>query len=66
MNKWTRIRTRSSESVQSEIEGIVKLHPEVKSIRVLDDLFLKNAKSVNLAIDIFQSFDLTWRAMAHI
>lgn len=56
----------NSESIINEIKDILSLHPEVKSIRVLDDLFLKNEKSIKLAIEIFKNFDLSWRAMAHI
>lgn len=66
LNKWTKIRTRNPESVRNEIQSIQNIHPEIESIRVLDDLFLKNAKSVQLAIDIFEGFNITWRAMAHI
>lgn len=66
LNKWSKIRIRTPESVRKEISQIIELHPEVKSIRVLDDLFLRTPRSISEAIEIFSWFDLEWRAMAHI
>lgn len=66
LNKWTKIRIRTPESVRKEISQIIKLYPDIKSIRVLDDLFLRTLKSISEAIEIFSWFDLEWRAMAHI
>lgn len=59
-------RYRSYESIINEIEQIIQNHPETNGIRVLDDLFLRDCKSVELAIKIFSRFSLTWRSMAHI
>ena len=42
------------------------MFPETESIRILDDLFLKNRNSILKAISIFGEFDFEWRAMAHI
>ena len=41
--------------------------PSVQSIRVLDDLFLRDFNSVNNAISIFSEFpNMHWRGMAHV
>lgn len=66
LNKWTKVRIRNQESVIWEIQWIIDLHNDIQSIRVLDDLFLRNEKSIIRAIEIFNKFDVTWRAMAHI
>jgi len=66
LNKAFGIRERSIESVQKELQQIIKDFPEVTSIRVLDDLFLKSDKHVLYAIDVFQPFQLKWRSMAHV
>lgn len=66
LNTDVRVRERSIEHVRDEINQIKNLYPDVQSIRVLDDLFLKNAKSVEKAIQIFSWLNLEWRAMAHI
>lgn len=60
-------RVRSPESIVQEINCILADNPNVRSIRVLDDLFLRNKHSIQTAIRIFTSFsDLHWRCMAHI
>lgn len=66
LNPWNKARIRTSESVKEEILQIKKLHPEIESIRILDDLFLRNINSILEAINIFSWLGLTWRAMAHI
>jgi len=49
------------------IADILRSYPDVSSIRVLDDLFLRDETSVNNAIELFSEFpNLTWRGMAHI
>ena len=66
LNKDVTIRIRSEKSVINEIEEICKLYPDVQSIRVLDDLFLRNGESVEMASRIFMRFpDLKCRAMVH-
>ena len=66
LNRDVTIRTRTENSVVREIEQILSLNPEVKSIRVLDDLFLRNSCSIDEAVRIFKQFqDLNWRSMAH-
>lgn len=66
-NPGLTIRTNSEERIVSEIESIIKINPEIKSIRVLDDLFLQDRKSILKAITIFNNFeDIHWRCMTHI
>lgn len=66
LNNDTPIRERSEESLVEELIEINKNYPGVDSIRVLDDLFLKNAKVVDKAIRVFSRFDVQWRSMAHV
>lgn len=61
------VRGRTSNSIVSEINSIIDLSPDVESIRILDDLFLKNRTSIIQALKIFQHFpQLHWRCMGHI
>jgi radical SAM superfamily enzyme YgiQ (UPF0313 family) len=60
------IRERSIESICAELNNIKEKYPNVTSIRVLDDLFLKTSKTISKAIEIFSQFDFSWRAMAHV
>ena len=67
LNKDITIRIRSEESVAEEIEEIVKIYPSVQSIRILDDLFLRDRHSIDMAYNIFSKFPkLKWRGMAHV
>lgn len=66
LNKDVKVRTRSTKDVICELDFILKNNPDVGSIRILDDLFLKNRKSITDAIQIFKGFPLEWRAMAHV
>lgn len=60
-------RSRSENSIIGEINEINKLNNNVESIRILDDLFLKNKEGILHAIDIFNHFpNMHWRAMAHV
>ena len=66
MNKDINVRWRNPESIISEIQDILMFSPNVQSIRVLDDLFLRDFNSVNNAISIFSEFpNMHWRGMAH-
>jgi anaerobic magnesium-protoporphyrin IX monomethyl ester cyclase len=65
-NKDMSIRERSIESVKRELIEIGLTYPNVTSIRVLDDLFLKKAESVGRAAEIFEGFGYQWRGMAHV
>lgn len=67
LNKDVSIRYRSISDIENEISKIICTYPEVTSIRVLDDLFLRDKISINNAISLFKKFPkLTWRGMAHI
>jgi len=60
------IREKSELSIIMDLMGIKNKYPEVKSIRVLDDLFLKSKYSLQKAINVFSKFDYQWRSMAHV
>lgn len=50
-----------------EIRNILSAYPDIKSVRIFDDLFLRNAKSIDMANNIFSQFsELSWRGMVHI
>lgn len=67
LNKDISIRMKDVESVKHEIAEICDLYPDLKSIRILDDLFLRNETSISQAADIFQEFSqLHWREMVHV
>jgi len=66
LNQEFGIRERSIVSVQKELKQIEDDFPDVTSIRVLDDLFLKKAKHVHFAIQTFKPFGFKWRSMAHV
>ncbi len=67
LNKDVMTRIRTEESVIKELENITDSYPDVQSVRVLDDLFLRNAKSIDMANNIFSHFPhLSWRGMVHV
>lgn len=67
LNKDITTRIRTEESVITEIREILSAYPDIQSIRVLDDLFLKNGKSIDMANNIFSKFPhLSWRGMDHV
>jgi len=66
LNKDYSIREKSEISIVQELNGIVAAYPNVNSIRVLDDLFLKTNVTVQKAINVFSNFNLYWRSMAHV
>lgn len=60
-------RIRDEDSIVVELEELVRLYPDMASVRVLDDLFLRNPASFDLAIRVFRKFDgVHWRGMAHV
>ena len=65
LNKETPIRERNAQSVANEVRMLRELYQNIDSVRVLDDLFLRNAESVKRAVNIFGDIPVTWRAMAH-
>jgi radical SAM superfamily enzyme YgiQ (UPF0313 family) len=67
LNKDVSIRFRRPIDIEAEISEIIHCNPEVTSIRILDDLFLRDEASINNAINLFGKYhNLTWRGMAHI
>ena len=66
LNKDYPVRERSEDSIISELKEIQENYPQVNSIRVLDDLFLKSKASVQKAINVFKYFSFQWRSMAHV
>lgn len=65
-NKDQVIRERNTSSIQQELLTLKIKYPEANSIRIVDDLFLKNEMSIQKAITIFSKFTFKWRSMAHI
>jgi len=65
-NKEFKIREKTIDSIVSEIEHLLNIYPGLQSIRVLDDLFLKNSTNIAKAINVFKNFNLQWRSMAHV
>lgn len=60
-------RYRSCPNISNEIKAIIQLSPAAKSIRILDDLFLRDRKSIINACNIFNAFpQIHWRCMAHV
>ena len=67
LNLDIKIRTRTENSVIMELQEILHKYSDIKSIRVLDDLFLRNGKSIDIANSIFSQFtNLSWRGMVHV
>lgn len=66
LNRDVPVRVRGEQDIIEELKQIQKIHPGTQSIRILDDLFLKNEDSIKMAIRIFKQFPFEWRAMAHI
>lgn len=60
------IRRKDANSIIAELEIIKEIYPQVKAIRVLDDLFLSDIISFVDAANIFSNFPFSWRAMCHI
>ncbi|QQS59153.1 B12-binding domain-containing radical SAM protein [Candidatus Peregrinibacteria bacterium] len=65
-NKHMGVRERSPVNIKKEVLELKDFYEGLSSVRVLDDLFLKNRGSVENAIKIFEGTDLSWRAMAHV
>ncbi len=66
LNKDLIIWERSTQSLIAELNEIQNSFPDVNSIRVLDDLFLKGPGCIENAIEVFSKSDLSWRSMAHV
>jgi radical SAM superfamily enzyme YgiQ (UPF0313 family) len=65
-NRGTPIRERNTQSVAIEVATLCELYQDITSVRILDDLFLRNTESVDRAVKIFGNVPVTWRAMAHV
>lgn len=67
LNMDVTIRTRTEQSVITEINEILVAYPDIQSIRILDDLFLRDRRSIEMANNVFSCFpQLSWRGMAHV
>ena len=66
LNREIPIRERNAQDVANEVRMLCELYQNVDSVRVLDDLFLRNADSVARAVCMFGNIPITWRAMAHV
>lgn len=67
LNQDVIVRVRNEESIIREIEEVQGIYPDVRSVRVLDDLFLRSGESIDMANKIFSNFpELSWRGMAHV
>jgi len=66
VNQSFSVRESTVESVQTDIRAILERSRPVQSIRILDDLYLKNRNSIKRASTTFSKFALQWRAMAHV
>lgn len=67
LNKDVPTRIRTEGSVIKEIKDILSAYPDIQSVRILDDLFLRNSKSIDMANNIFSQFpQLSWRGMVHV
>lgn len=66
LNKGLPVRKKSLNSIKQELIYLKNLYPKLQSIRILDDLFLKNKKNIISSIKIFSKIELNWRSMAHV
>lgn len=67
LNRDVTTRIRTEESVIQEIREVLLAYPDIKSVRILDDLFLRNRRSIDMANNIFSQFSqLSWRGMVHV
>ncbi len=66
MNLDYPVRERSVYSIIKELEQISLEYPNIESIRILDDLFLKSKASITKAVLVFSNFEFQWRSMAHV
>lgn len=66
MNKGMKIRKKATENLSFELMKISRDYLAVRAIRILDDLFLMNRASFELAAELFGKLRFSWRAMCHI
>jgi radical SAM superfamily enzyme YgiQ (UPF0313 family) len=60
------VREASVESIRAELSENLRRRPDLQSVRILDDLYLKNRGSIQRATETFSTYQLCWRAMAHV
>lgn len=67
LNAEVEPRMMEQQSIENEISDLVALYPKLRSVRVLDDLFLRSKDSIKIAIEVFEKYPrITWRGMAHV
>jgi len=67
VNKETSMRFRSPSYIEDEIGSILLKNNEINSIRILDDLFLRDRATIMNAIEIFKKYeDISWRCMTQV
>lgn len=66
VNPGQKVRFRSEDHIAAELDEIRCRWPQVSSVRVLDDLFLRNTSVIERVSRLFADRGLRWRAMAHI
>lgn len=67
INKHTYVRRRAFNNIEQELIEIENNNSDVTCVRVLDDLFLSDNRSISEASKMFIKHPkLSWRAMAHI
>lgn len=66
INPDTLVRKVPREIVSIDIDALNSLGKEYNCIRVLDDLFIKNEKTIEDAEYLFKRNNKHWRSMAHI
>ncbi|WP_172596187.1 B12-binding domain-containing radical SAM protein [Petrocella atlantisensis] len=66
LNQNSKIRLKNKINIIAEISDLLQENPTIQCIRILDDLFLRSSQSILGAIEIFNHFNVSWRAMAHI
>lgn len=66
LNRDLPVREMTEMAIIRDLKTIRTRYPDATHIRILDDLFLKNAQSLEKATRIFERFTYRWRAMAHV
>jgi len=64
INKEVPVRIKTEESIGKEVDYLIRYYSGLKSIRVLDDLFLRKVEDIEKANNIFGN-KVYWRTMAH-
>jgi len=60
-------RFRTPLNIEQEINDLLSTNNDITSIRILDDLFLRNNETIKNAINLFNKYDnISWRCMAQV